>query len=72
MRSPLGGGEIIIKPSAARSWTLESGMDVWDYWNETHSLESLVEVIQQVDIERLQSLALEGGGDVGEEESLSQ
>jgi hypothetical protein len=40
--------------------------------NGTHCLESLVQIVEEVHGEWLESLALEGGGDVGEEECLSQ
>ena len=46
------------------------GMQVWE-WG-AHGFESLVEVVEEVNSEWLQCLALEGGGDVGEKETLCE
>ena len=40
--------------------------------NGTYCLESLVQIVEEVHGEWLESLALKGGGDIGEEEGLSQ
>ena len=56
------------------AWNGDSGIGMWEWenGNGTHGLESLVEVVEEVDSERLERLALKSGRDIGEKESFCQ
>ena len=56
------------------AWNGDGGIGMWERenGNGTNGLESLVEIVEEVDSERLECLALKSGGNIREKESFCQ